>query len=97
MSNENSGHKLVEKATAAFRHAALDVIEIARRTGTPVIVWEDGQIVHWTPDEAERRLAQKLGAQGGAASAPGFTSAARSVAVIPPSPGLGCGGPKNDS
>lgn len=60
MSSAASGHSLMEKANAAFRQAAVKVIEIARRTGTPVIVWEDGQIVHWSPDEAERRLAEKL-------------------------------------
>ena len=29
---------------AAFREAARDVLRVARQTGTPVIVWENGRI-----------------------------------------------------
>jgi hypothetical protein len=43
-------------ADAAFLLAARDVIERARRTKTPIIIWEDGQIKEMSPDEMERRL-----------------------------------------
>lgn len=35
---------LTEKAHAAFRQTAVKVIERAKQTGTPVIVWENGQV-----------------------------------------------------
>jgi hypothetical protein len=37
-----TGNRLTEKANAAFRQAAAKVVERARQTGTPVIVWEKG-------------------------------------------------------
>jgi hypothetical protein len=36
---------LKQKADAAFRQAVAEVVELARQTETPVIVWEDGRIV----------------------------------------------------
>ncbi|MHC5541600.1 hypothetical protein ACYOEI_25540 [Singulisphaera rosea] len=36
---------LAEKNEAAFKLVAIAVLERARRTGTPVIVWEDGRVV----------------------------------------------------
>ncbi len=39
-----TGNRLTEKANAAFRQAAAKVVERARQTGTPVIVWEKGQV-----------------------------------------------------
>lgn len=59
MSTDNSAHVLKEKANAAFRRAAVKVIERARQAGTPIVVWEDGQVVALSVDEAERRLASK--------------------------------------
>ncbi len=47
---------LIEKADAAFWAAAAQVIKLARQTGTPVIVWENGRIVKKTADEAEMEL-----------------------------------------
>ncbi len=55
MSN-NTRDNLTEKADAAFRLAAFDVIERARRAGTPVIVWEDGRIVEKSAEAAETEL-----------------------------------------
>ena len=40
--DQNGG--LTSKADAAFRQAARKVIQIARQTGTPIIVWEEGQV-----------------------------------------------------
>lgn len=39
------------KADAAFQQAAAKVIELAKRTGTPIIVWERGQIKEIWPDK----------------------------------------------
>jgi len=47
---------LTEKADAAFRQAAAKVVELARQTRTPVIVWEDGRIVEKSAEEAEMEL-----------------------------------------
>jgi len=54
--SEETRETLTEKADAAFRQAAAKVIELARQTGTSVIVWEDGRIVEKTAEEAEREL-----------------------------------------
>ena len=35
---------LLSKADAAFRQAAKKIIQRARQTGTPVVVWEQGHI-----------------------------------------------------
>jgi isopentenyl diphosphate isomerase/L-lactate dehydrogenase-like FMN-dependent dehydrogenase len=40
---------LMKLANAAFRQAARKVIELAKQTGTPVIVWEDGEIKRLDP------------------------------------------------
>ena len=42
-----------EKANAAFRQAAAKVVERARQTGTPVIVWENGQVAGHSGEELE--------------------------------------------
>ncbi len=42
---------LTKLADAAFEQAARKVIERARQTGTPVIVWEDGAVKEVPPDE----------------------------------------------
>lgn len=49
---------MTEKADAAFRQAAFKVIERARQTGTPVIVWEDGRIVKRSWEEMLRELTE---------------------------------------
>jgi hypothetical protein len=57
--SEETAESLTEKAIAAFRQVAVQVIKRARQTGTPVIVWEDGHMVERTPDEMEQKLARK--------------------------------------
>jgi hypothetical protein len=57
---ENLGN-LTEKVEAAFRRAAVKVIERARQTGTPVIFWENGRIVQRSAEEMERELSENLG------------------------------------
>jgi hypothetical protein len=49
---------LLSKADAAFRQASLKVIQRARQTGTPVIVWKDGRIERISCEQAELELRQ---------------------------------------
>ena len=57
MSSEpNRGASLSDKADGAFRQAAVKVVERARRTGTPVVIWEDGQVKEASPDQIEATL-----------------------------------------
>lgn len=44
---------LTDKANAAFRQATAKVIERARQTRTPVIVWEQGEVVQRSCEELE--------------------------------------------
>jgi len=50
-----SSDSLTEKAEAAFRQAAAEVIERARQTGTPVILWENGKVVERTWEELTKQ------------------------------------------
>ncbi len=59
MTSGRSGDCTREKADAAFRQAAANVIERARRHGTPILVWEHGQVVERTCESMERELAKK--------------------------------------
>ena len=40
-------------AEAAIRRAARRARDVARRTGTPLVLWRDGKVVHVHPDEVE--------------------------------------------
>ena len=50
-----------EKVAAACRDAGRQAIEVAGRTGTSIVIWRDGKIVHLTAAEArdEFVLAQR--------------------------------------
>ncbi len=50
--NNTENGSLSEKADAAFQQAATKVIQRAKQTGTPVVVWEEGKVKEVTPDEA---------------------------------------------
>ena len=52
---------MAEMADAAFRQAMVTVIERARQTSTPVIVWEDGRVVDYSADEMEKRIQSTVG------------------------------------
>lgn len=43
--NKTFGELFTEKVNAAFREVEAQLIEQARRTNTPIIVWEDGRVV----------------------------------------------------
>jgi hypothetical protein len=42
--NEINEPPQITQIEAAFRQAARDVLRVAKQTGTPVIVWENGRI-----------------------------------------------------
>lgn len=42
---------LSDKAKAAFEQAAAKVVERAKQTGTPVIVWKDNRVSEVSPDQ----------------------------------------------
>lgn len=51
MTDPHQFDDLTEKANAAFRQAAAKVVQQARLSGTPVIVWQDGQIKAIPPEQ----------------------------------------------
>ena len=48
---------LLSKADAAFRQAAKKIIQRARQTHTPVVVWEEGHIKEIPGEEFEITMA----------------------------------------
>jgi len=50
---------MVEKVDGAIRQAADKVLERAKKTGTPVIIWEDDQIKEVPPEELELKMPKK--------------------------------------
>ena len=51
MTTQPPQDELTEKANAAFRQAAARVVQRARLSGTPVIVWENGRIQAIPPEQ----------------------------------------------
>ena len=56
----DQNNSFADKANAAFEKAAVAVVERAKATGTPVIIWRDGKTVYLSPEEAERHLQQRI-------------------------------------
>jgi hypothetical protein len=54
------------KTQEAMYRAAERAREIARRFGTPLVIWRDGRIVHLSPDEAGSPRPTKPGPVDGA-------------------------------
>lgn len=50
---------LTRLANAAFRQAAQKVLELAERTGTPVIIYVDGEVKAVDPRTLKRRSARR--------------------------------------
>jgi hypothetical protein len=50
-----SGGSLSEQANAAMEQVVQSVLERARRTGTPVVLWQDDQVQLVSPDEVKMR------------------------------------------
>jgi hypothetical protein len=42
---------LTEKAEAAFQQVARKVVERAKQTGTPIVVWKDGRVTELSPEQ----------------------------------------------
>jgi len=53
---DESEATLTAKAEAAFRQATAKIIERARQTGTPIIVWRDDRVTELSAEEAEALL-----------------------------------------
>ena len=49
---DNNSMSMDEKVAAACRDAGLQAIEVAERTGTSIVIWRDGKIVHLNAAEA---------------------------------------------
>ena len=47
---------LSDKANAAFQLVTAKVIERAKQTGTPVVIWEDGQVKELPPQQLEQQV-----------------------------------------
>ena len=47
---------LTEKANAAFRQVSKKVLMRAKLTGTPIVIWEDGQVKEVSPEEMEIKI-----------------------------------------
>jgi ABC-type sugar transport system substrate-binding protein len=50
---------LTKLADAAFRQAAQKVIKRAKESGTPVIVWDNGEVKRMEPQNAHKRTKPK--------------------------------------
>lgn len=44
---------MTDKAQAAFNQAAVKVVQRAKNTGTPIIVWQDGAVKELTVEQFE--------------------------------------------
>jgi len=42
---------LADKANADFRQAASKIVQRAKQTGTPLVVWEEGHVKEVSPDK----------------------------------------------
>lgn len=49
---DNNSMSMDEKVADACRDAGLQAIEVAERTGTSIVIWRDGKIVHLNAAEA---------------------------------------------
>jgi len=55
----NDSMSMDEKVAAACRDAGRQAIEVAERTGTSIVVWRGGKIVHLTAAEARAEFNRK--------------------------------------
>jgi hypothetical protein len=55
----NDSMSMDEKVAAACRDAGRQAIEVAERTGTSIVIWRDGKVVHLTAAEARAEFNQK--------------------------------------
>lgn len=55
----NTNESLSARADAAFQRAAQKVVERARQTGTPVVVWKDGHVTELPPEQISENRTPK--------------------------------------
>ena len=60
MSAATENAALLSNADAAFRQAAMKVIERARQTGTPVIIWENCRVTEHSAEELMTKLKPEM-------------------------------------
>lgn len=53
MSQNDKNDSLSEKADAAFRQASAKVVQRAKQTGTPVVVWDEGHVKELETEQLE--------------------------------------------
>ena len=73
---------LSERAEAAMCRVVQSVLDKARRTGTPVVLWQDEQIQLISPDELERQLTAGSQSPSGCAVTPGVIELAEAGARL---------------
>ena len=52
--SENDGMTITEKAQAAFLNVAISVLDRAKQTHTPIIIYDDERIQILPPDDFEK-------------------------------------------
>jgi len=58
MDNESERNvNIVDKVDGAIRQAAEKILERAKQTRTPLVIWEDDQIKEVSPEKMEQRIA----------------------------------------
>ncbi len=65
--DNDSPMSMVKEADAAFRNASYKVIQRAKLFGTPVVIWENGQVKEVPAHVLEKRLEEdeeRLKAEG---------------------------------
>ena len=58
--SENDDMTITEKAQAAFLNVAVSVVERAKQTHTPIIIYSDEQIQILPPDDFEKLTLEHL-------------------------------------
>ena len=58
MTEKKKDTSLSAKADAAFRQAASKVVQRAKQTGTPVVIWEKGHVKEVPADQLELATGQ---------------------------------------
>ena len=65
MTEKKQDTSLSSKADAAFRQAASKVVQRAKQTDTPVVVWEEGHVKEVPADQLEVREWEVESGKGG--------------------------------
>ena len=67
MDNESERNaNIVDKVDGAILQAAEKILERAKQTRTPLVIWEDNQIKEIPPEKMERRITTRVPSEAGA-------------------------------